>query len=126
MTKPKTVRQARTTLRSKMRKWGMDEEQIKICIVEVIQRQQAKLKGTLPEDAPLCTHPTFLDYQKAQEAKHRKKSEPKLESPDDSKYKPRRYDPLLTGAARVTGKTATAVQRKNTYTDYDYNKKETK
>ena len=124
MTQAQTIRQARTKLRSKMRKWGMNEDQIKICMVEVMQRQQAKLKGTLPEDAPLCTHPTFLDYQKAQEAKHLKKPEPKLESPDDSKYKPRRYDPLLTGPARVTGKTATAVRRKNTYTDYDYDKGE--
>ena len=123
MTASDNDRKTRAFMKKRWREWGMDEDLIKICMVEVTQRQIAKRKGELDKDAPLCTRPDYKDFVRKFLAT---KEETPYESPDDSKYKPRVYDPLLTGTARVTGKTAKAVRRKNTYTDYDYNQKETK
>ncbi len=122
-----TDRAARTKMRGKLRKWGMDEDTIKICVAEVARRQAAKDRGELERGAPLCLNPVYLDLQREQELKaHPPKQQEAIEEPkkDDKSYKPRYYDPLLIGAARATGKTAKAVERKNTYTTYDYNQKE--
>lgn len=40
--------------------------------------------------------------------------------PDDSKFRPTPVDPLLKGAARVTGMTAKVVRRGETITEYQY------
>ncbi len=125
----KTDRVARSKMRTKLRKWGMDDDTIKICMAEVARRQAAKDRGELGRDAPLCLNPVYLDMKKEWELKAQPPKKQKVvEEPkkDDKSYKPRYYDPLLIGAARATGKTATAVGRKNTYTAYDYNRKEEK
>lgn len=41
-----------------------------------------------------------------------------VESPDDTKYRPAVADPITTGAARVTGLTASAAKRRTTYTKW--------
>lgn len=111
---------ARTKMRGRLRKWGMHEDLIKICMVEVVQRQEAKRNGTLPKDAPLCTRPEYLalkeEYEKARE------NPKKYVSPDDSKYRPNSRDPLLHGAARATGATAKAVRRGTSYVKLNYDK----
>ncbi len=122
-----TLVQARTKMRTKLRKWGMDDDTIKICIAEVTRRQAAKNRGELERGAPLCLNPVYLDMKKEQERKAQPPKKRKVvEEPkkDDKCYKPRYYDPLLIGAARATGKTAKAVGRKNTYTAYDYDRKD--
>jgi len=105
----------------------MDEDTIKICMAEFARRQAAKDRGELDRGAPMCLNPVYLDMKKEQELKAQPPKKSKVvEEPkkDDKSYKPRYYDPLLIGAARATRKTATAVGRKNTYTTYDYNRKE--
>ena len=127
MASGKTDRVARTKMRGKLRKWGMDEDTIKICMAEFARRQAAKDRGELDRVAPLCLNPVYLDMKKEWELKaHPPKKREVVEEPkkDDKSYKPRYYDPLLIGAARATGKTALAIGRKNTYTSYDYNRKE--
>ncbi len=122
-----TGRAARTKMRGKLRKWGMDDDTIKICMAEVARRQAAKDRGDLERGASLCLNPVYLDMKKEWELKAQPPKKSKaVEEPkkDDKSYKPRYYDPLLIGAARATGKTATAVGRKNTYTAYDYNRKD--
>lgn len=116
-------------MRGKFRGWGMDDDTIKICMAEVIRRQAAKNRGELDRGAPMCLNPVYLDLMKERELKAQTPKKRKVvEEPkkDDKSYRPRYYDPLLIGAARATGKTATAVGRKNTYTAYDYNRKEKK
>ncbi len=105
----------------------MDDDTIKICMAEVMRRQAAKDRGELEREAPLCLNPVYLDLRKEKELRAQPPKKQKVvEEPkkDDKSYKPRHYDPLLIGAARVTGKTATAVGRKNAYTSYDYNRKD--
>lgn len=41
-------------------------------------------------------------------------------SPKDTSHRPRHVDPLLRGAARATGHTATAVKRGTTITEYQH------
>lgn len=47
-----------------MVKWGMHEDEINICMVEVKQRQALKERGKLARDAPLCTRPAYRIYRR--------------------------------------------------------------
>lgn len=42
--------------------------------------------------------------------------------PDDTSYRPRTIDPLLNGVARATGATARVVKRRETVTEYQYDR----
>lgn len=47
-----------------MVEWGMHEDEIALCLVEVKQRQTLKEQGKLDRDSPLCTRPAFRIYRR--------------------------------------------------------------
>lgn len=47
-----------------MLKWGMHEDEIELCMLEVKQRQALKEQGKLKRDAPLCTRPAYRIYRR--------------------------------------------------------------
>lgn len=46
------------------------------------------------------------------------------DQPDDRRYRPKRTDPTLTGAARATGQTAAAVRRGRTVTKWQHERED--
>lgn len=59
-----TRHQVRQKMRKQMRRWGMHEDEIALCMVEVKQRQKMKERGDIPRDAPLCTRPAYRIYRR--------------------------------------------------------------
>ena len=81
-------------VRRRLRDQGLSETYIERLIADLIDRQQARLAWMRSQ----ATQP----------------------SPDDRGYRPRTPDPLLTGAARVTGQTAKAVGRTKAITRHEH------
>jgi hypothetical protein len=126
MSSSKTRSTERNKVRKKLKAWGMDPGEIEMCIQQIAQRQLMKEYGKLPKDAPLCTRAEYIHLLRRQHGAN-ENSTPHLrfgndlvEETDDSKYRPTRIDPLLTGVGRATGETAKAVKRGNTITRYQY------
>ena len=126
----KTDQSTRQGIRKKLRKWGMAEDEIDKCMIQVRQRQIAKRRREIPLDAPLCTRAEYkrlllLHKPKEDQSAGILKLGEGYQPLDDKGYKPTYVDPVLTGAARATGKTAKAVKKKTSFVkEYDYDKEE--
>lgn len=124
----KTDNVARNKLRRKLRKWGMAEEEIRLCVEQVKERQFLKLAGKLAKDAPLCTRAEYVRLMRRNAPKG-DTSAPHLhfgddlEEVDDSKHKPAWVDPVLRGTARAVGETAAAIKRRKTMTKFEYDQR---
>lgn len=92
----------RKKLRAKLRAEGASEELIEKIIEQ--ERYAALVKRHGPDEAR-----RIVIDQTSQE-------------PDDSGYKPSAVDPLLKGVARVTGKAAKVVKRRDTVTRYQHDR----
>lgn len=123
MSNPATRRVARKRFRRSLESWGMDPEEIELCVEQYKQRQLAKARGELSIKAPLCTRAEYVRLlkktQTATDAAVFRLGED-YEPPDDKGYKPPKIDSVLTGVGRATGETARAIKRGKTITKYDY------
>jgi hypothetical protein len=124
----KTDNVARQKFKKRFIAWGMDPEEIELCMKQIKERQRAKNLKQIPIDAPLCTRASYIRLLKKTTGAS-PASTPQLRfgdgytSPDDSKYKPAKVDSALNGVARVTGETAKAVKRRKTITKYEYDQR---
>lgn len=109
-----THRKKRQALRAKLRKLGLPEEYIERRTDVMRARQQAERIGNDAEarrlgevERELLHEQTYLTTRL-----------------DDSKHKPTYVDPVLRGAARATGNTATAVRTGKTFTKYQLDRRD--
>lgn len=101
MTSKDTHNRNRASMRKRLGARGVPEEEIERRIA--IKRENDLRKRQLQrQEALLVSVPITADVQV--------ETWERL-SPDDSKFRPTRHDPLTTGAARVTGATATVVAK---------------
>lgn len=97
-------RQKRKKLKDRLRVQGVPEEKIEQIIEQRRQDDRARRHG----------HNTdALRYDPENDQGY---------YPDDSGYEPSAGDPLLRGAARATGMTAKVVKRRETITDWQFDK----
>lgn len=59
-----TRQKVRKKLHKMMVEWGMHEDEIALCMVEIKKRQAMKNRGELSLEAPLCTRPAFRIYRR--------------------------------------------------------------
>lgn len=129
MTKRSNQSKARQQFRKKLQRWGMDPEEIRLCVAQMRERQIAKEQGWLDIDAPLCTRAEYV-YLLKKNLPTGNNNAAVLKLGDDyvhedgSKFRPGWEDPLLKGVARATGHTAKAVKRGKTITKYQYDQEE--
>lgn len=116
MPKSATHQRKRTLLRKKLRDQGVPEEEIERRVA-IKRDHQERLRRLGHDEEALDSVPLLADVQADTWARL---------SPDDSKFRPVRPDPLKTGAARAIGTAARVVGRKNAVTDWEYQEIETK
>lgn len=121
----KTDQVARQKIRQKLRRWGMDPEELELCMIQIRERQIQKNLGHLALDAPLCTRASYVRLMRKQittndkSPAHFRLGEDYI-PPSDTGYKPTQIDPLLQGTARATGVTAKAVRKRKTLTKFEH------
>lgn len=125
-----TRKTERQRIKKKLRAWGMDEKEIKLCLLQVSIRQIEKLNGQIPKDAPLCTRAEYVRLLKKQLGPNDKQA-PQLHlgeyyvaELDDKGYAPTKVDSLLTGMGRAMGQTAKVIKRGKTITKYQHDQGE--
>lgn len=114
-----------------MRKWGMPEEEVQLCLEQIKERQRLKALKQLPQDAPLCTRAEYVRLLRIQTLNNSGINGMKAaalnlgndyETENYAGYKPPTVDPVLKGVGRATGKTAKAVKRGKTFTKFEHDK----
>lgn len=124
---------ARQKFRKKLRSWGMDEEEIRLCVEQFSANQAAKNQRRLPPDAPMCTRAEYVRLLKKQANEHMgrwskanaavfKLGEDYDPRMDDSGYKPGSVDSVFVGPARATGQAAQSIKRGKALTKYQYDR----
>ncbi len=110
MSRAKNRSEARRQLRRRLEKMGCPPSEIE----RVVAQRESIAANRFQAQKHLQRH----DEQEDRLSDALKNPPPPVESPDDSRYRPTRYDPLLTGVARATGETAKAIRRGKTATDW--------
>lgn len=146
MAKAVTHAKRRQALRKKLRAKGFDEA----LIDEIVARKARRQLESRRDDHDHAARERLIDSMRAggatapaidravdrlvaqQEAARRAgvnleeldriHNETHASNPDDRRYKPDLGDPLLRGAARATGATATAARRRRTLTKYQHDR----
>lgn len=87
---------------------------------EVIERMVAQREVEAADRYGSKARLQRLAEQEAELYQAQRHTSDPIASPDDSRYRPARPDPLTVGAGRVSGETAKAVRRGKTITAWEY------
>lgn len=86
-----------------------------------VLRRKLEARGVPPEEIERMVGRLRVDQQQHRDIVAMREPVAQV---DDSKHRPAHIDPLLKGAARVTGQTAAAVKRGRTVTKYQHEEAE--
>jgi predicted phosphoribosyltransferase len=110
-----TERKKRQAIRKRLREQGVDETEIERRVTLWTESRDMRRRHEI-EAQQLQAH---VDRQQLEDDTYKRLS------PDDSRFRPRRRDPLLVGNGRATGVAAAAAKRGTTFTKWQVDQLET-